>query len=394
MLKICMITPNLLPVPNVNGGAIEGLVTNVIKEQEKSKKMDLTVVSIYDKNALKESRKYNKTDFIYIKKNIRYAILSCVYKILNKIFHKNFNTYNHIVLRKIRNKKFDYIIVEGGHYESFKEYLKYFNRDQMILHLHHQGISNDTIDQTFSKLIGVSKFVTNYFSNTTSKIECKYLNNGINTNDFDKKISEQEIEILRKKYNILPDDFVILFCGRLVEVKGILELIKAVKCIKQDNIKLLILGSSSFLNGKVDSYTMKLKKEILGFEDRIMFTGYVNNWEVYKYYSLASIMCLPSLWEDAAPLTVIEAMRSKKAVLSTRSGGAPEYLEDTFSVIVDKDKDVVKNLKEGILQLYNDRKKLPDMGLLAYEQSKQFTAEKYFMDLTKLLEDFKKDEKK
>ena len=47
--KICLITPNLLPVPNVLGGAIETLVTNILKEQTIENKIDITIVSIYNK---------------------------------------------------------------------------------------------------------------------------------------------------------------------------------------------------------------------------------------------------------------------------------------------------------------------------------------------------------
>ena len=50
-MKICFITPNLLPVPNVLGGAIETIITNVLKEQEKNNSLDITVVSIYHKLA-------------------------------------------------------------------------------------------------------------------------------------------------------------------------------------------------------------------------------------------------------------------------------------------------------------------------------------------------------
>ncbi len=389
MLKVCLITPNLLPVPNVNGGAIEGLVTNLVKEQEKENKIDLTIVSIYNKKAEDESKKYKKTKFIYIKKNIEYSLLAVKYNISNKILKTNKNTYNHLVLNKIKNENFDYIIAEGGHYESFEEFLKYFPKEKMILHLHHQGKSNIQIEKTFSKLIGVSKFVTDDFKKSTKEIETTYLNNGIDISKFDKEVKEEEIKEIRNKYNIKKDDFVILYCGRLTKVKGVLELIKAVKQIKNENIKLLILGSSSFLNGKQNEYTEKLKEEVTGYENKIIFTGYVNNWEVYKYYASADIVCLPSLWEDAAPLACIETMICKKVMLATKTGGAPEYLDKESSIIVEKDKNVVTNLKDGIITLYNKKDKLKEMGLKAYKHAKKFNSQNYYNDFVKILEKFK-----
>lgn len=392
MLKVCLITPNLLPVPSVNGGAIEGLVTNVVKEQEKEGKIDLTVISIYNEGAYEESKNYTKTKFIYIKRNLFYMVLGVFYNLSNRLFKTNLNTYNHIALNKIKKMNFDFIVAEGGHYESYQEFLKYFPRNKMILHLHHQGKSNKDIDKTFSKLIGVSKFVTDDFAKSTDVIETKYLNNGIDLSKFDKSISDFEKMELREKYWLKKDDFVILYCGRLTQVKGVLELIKAVKSTNKNDIKLLILGSNNFLDGKGDEYTEKLKCEVKGYEHQIVFTGYVNNWDVYKYYALADIVCLPSLWEDAAPLACIETMISKKVMLATRTGGAPEYLSPDSSLIVQKDKNVVDNLREGILTLYGKRDELKDMGLKAYEHAKKFNSNNYYFDLIRLLEEFKEED--
>ena len=72
--KICLITPNLLPVPNVLGGAIETLVTNILKEQTVENEIDITIVSIYNKLAYQESRKYKNTKVIYIKKDFKYIV--------------------------------------------------------------------------------------------------------------------------------------------------------------------------------------------------------------------------------------------------------------------------------------------------------------------------------
>ena len=389
MLKVCFITPNLFPVPNVKGGAIEALVTNMVRCQEKYKKIDMTVVSIYDEEALSESKKFSNTNFIYIKKNLRYYITGIFYNIINKVFKKKLNTYNHIVLSKIKNTDFDYVIAEGGHYESYVEFLKYFDRSKLILHLHHQGSSNKMIDKAFSKLIGVSKFVSDDFKKSTKRIDVTYLNNGIEVEKFDKECSKKELKELKEKYNIKDDDFVIIYCGRLIQVKGVLELIKAVKNVNNDNIKLMILGSSSFLNGKEDEYTKKLKEEITGHEDKVFFTGYIHNSEIYKYYALASISCLPSIWEDAAPLTCIEAMMCKKVVLATRSGGAPEYLQKDTSLIIEKDKNLVKNLENGIKELYSKKDKLEKLGIKAYNHAKKFNSVNYYNDFIDILNKFK-----
>ena len=119
MKKVCLIPANLLPIPNVKGGAIETLITNILQEQERQEKIELTVVSIYNKEAYKESQKFSKTRFIYIKKNFLYYFIGFIYNLSNRLFKTNFNTYNTIVLNKIKKMQFDYIFAEGRHYESY-----------------------------------------------------------------------------------------------------------------------------------------------------------------------------------------------------------------------------------------------------------------------------------
>lgn len=391
MIKVCMITPNLLPVPAVKGGAIENLVTNIIKEQEQQKKLDLTIVSIYDEKASTESKKYKNTKFIYIKRDINYIFIAMLFNLLNKILKTNFNTYNHVVLNKIKKNKYDFVIAEGGHYESFNEFLKYFKKDQMILHLHHQGTSNNIINNTFSKLIAVSDFVNNDFKKTAKNINGKTLLNGVDTKNFEQSVSDQEISNLRKQYKLEPEDFVILFCGRLIEVKGVLELVQAVKKIDNPKIKLLILGSSSFDGGEKNNYIKCLEKETNEKKDRFIFTGYVNNWEIYKYYALADIMCMPSLWEEAAGLTAIESMLLGKVVLATDSGGVKEYLDLDNCIVVDK-KNIVENLRQQILMLYKNKNQLKNSSKMLRLHANKFNTKNFYINFIKILEDFKEDD--
>ena len=393
MIKICLITPNLLPVPAVKGGAIESLITNIIEEQEKEKKLDITIVSIYNEEAKIKSEKYKETKFIYVKKNVNYMITSIIFKLINKVFKKNLNTYNHVVLNKIKKENFDYIIAEGGNYESYNKYLKYYKRSQLILHLHHQGESNEIVNNTFSKLIAVSDFVKNDFAKSAKKMNLKTVLNGIDTKKFKSKSSQKEIITLKKKYGIEKDDFVVLYCGRLVEVKGVLELIKAVNEIENKKIKLLILGSSSFSGASQTEYTKKLEAEASKLGKRIMFTGYVNNWELYKYYEIVNIMCMPSLWEEAAGLTGIEAMLSGKVVLATNSGGVKEYLNEKNCLIVEKNKNIVKNIKDGILALYENKDKLPEKEKELKLHAEKFNSHNLYKDFCNVLESFAEEDK-
>lgn len=383
MKKVCFITTNLLPVPAVKGGAIEGIMTNIIKEQEKHNAFEMTMVSLYDKKAYKDSQNYKKTKFIYIKKNIYYKLYAVIYNILNKVFKTNFNTYNHIVLKKIRKEKFDYIVAEGGNYESYREFLKYFSKDQLVLHLHHQATPTKKMDNTFSKLIGVSQFVIDDYKKKSSLKEYYLLKNCIDIKTFDKEMNNNEIYQLRKKYGLKKADFVVIFCGRLIKEKGVLELIKAVKKCDNSNIKLLVVGSINFANGGISDYTEKLNQEILGFEDRIKLTGFIDNDELYKYIKMSDVMAIPSICEEAAGLVCIEGMVCKKQIITTGSGGIKEYVNEN-AILINRDETLVDSLAKAIEKTAKNKSD-QKIGEKAYKDALKFSSEKYYECLTDII---------
>lgn len=385
-MRICIILPKGLPVPATKGGAIEKLVNDIIDENEKNAKLEITVVSIYDKGAQVVSQKYKETNFIYIKNDFSYRFKAILVRILNLFSKDKFNTYNEIVLQKIKDKTFNYIIVEDGAYMCFKSYLKYFNKEQMILHFHHNGKSDSSTDSTFSTYLGVSSFVASTFKSSSKIKDIQVLRNGIKADNFLIRISEDEKYLIREKYNLKKDDFVVIFCGRLIPEKGILELITAIKSINIENIKLLIVGSINFgINNSKSSYLELIENEVKNSNGRIVLTGYVDNSELYKYYQIADIGVIPSTWEDAAPLVLLEMMISKLPVIVTKTGGAPEYAsKDT--IIIPKDDDIVKNIRNNVLELYNNVKMRNEIIQNSYKFAKGFTTKEFYNDLVNILQ--------
>ena len=385
MNKICLILPKGLPVPAVKGGAIESLMTDIINENEKKKKLDITVVSILDEKAKKESKKYKHTKFIYINtSDFKYKLKALKVRFVN-LFGAHQNTYNEVTLDRIKKQKFKYVVVEDGAYHSFRSYLKYFSKDQMIVHFHHNGVSDKYTDKTFGRFLGVSGFVTNTFANSSTIEKCEVLKNGIDISRFNKKVTKSEHQELRAKLGFREDDFVVIFCGRLIKEKGVLELVRAIKDINNCKIKLVIVGSINFGVNQTSDYLNTLNEEINSSNGKVKLTGYVDNKEIYKYYKIADLAVVPSVWEDAAPLVTIEFMSAGVPLMITKTGGAPEYVSD-HTVIIPKDKDLVKHLKNAISKLYLDRTKLDLMKKAGVTTAKKYTTEKFYDDFVSKME--------
>lgn len=145
------------------------------------------------------------------------------------------------------------------------------------------------------------------------------ISNGIdleNKFNFD-NINNEEIIKLKDKLNIADNEIVVSFIGRLVEEKGIFDLLDALKYTKS-KVKLIIIGSSH-VSERDKEAALKLKE----FENRsdIIFTGHVTNAEDYLY--LSDIFCLPS-YREGMPRSIIEAMSMKNAILATNIRGSRE----------------------------------------------------------------------
>ncbi|GAG59611.1 unnamed protein product, partial [marine sediment metagenome] len=86
----------------------------------------------------------------------------------------------------------------------------------------------------------------------------------------------------------------LLFLGRLTMKKGVLDAVKAVKTIRNDNLRLWIVGEG------------ELKGEILKNSDpRIRVEGEKKGAEKKKYLQKADILILPSSWPEGLPYAML-----------------------------------------------------------------------------------------
>ena len=94
---------------------------------------------------------------------------------------------------------------------------------------------------------------------------------------------------------------------------------------------------------------------------------------------------LPSTIEDSAPLTVIESLVSGTPIISTISGGIPEYAIDNSAILLERDDNLVDNIAKTVIELLNNPLKLKDMSENAKNVSKELTKEKFFEDFCNIM---------
>ena len=400
-MNIAIITSGYLPVPASKGGAVENIVENFIIENEVEKKVNFEVFSTYDENAENKSKKYQYTNFNFIKPNkIVIALDKIIYSFFKNVLRKEKTmSYRYIMqrlyfLRKTSNKlkknNYDKIILEN-HSTLFlalkwhKNYIKY--KDKYYYHIHNEIKSfygcEDIIKNT-KKILCVSNYIkkkVEHFLGIKDSESIVKLTNCINISEF-KEISENEKILLKEKYNIEKDEKVIVFAGRLSNEKGIRELLLAIKDIKNvPKFKLLVVGSFFFDTEVKNSFEEELINIIKEIKDKVIFTGYVKHEDMYKIYGIADIAALPSLWEDPAPLTIIEAMASGLPIITTDSGGIPEYAKNGCAYIIKRDENLIKKIKEKLEELLNSETQRKKMSEISIKNAKELNLENFYNDL-------------
>ena len=134
-------------------------------------------------------------------------------------------------------------------------------------------------------------------------------------------------------------------------------------------------------------FEKNLRQKVLLYSDKIRFTGYVPYRGIWKYYKLADVAVLPSVWEEPAGLTMIEACVAATPLITTKSGGIPEYIHDDFAVLLERDENLVQNIAESInMVLANEeefRRKAHQASLYVKEH---FSKEVFYNTFVKVLE--------
>lgn len=124
------------------------------------------------------------------------------------------------------------------------------------------------------------------------------------------------------------EHFVVVFAGRLARHKGVHVMLEAVARATgriARPIAVRIAGSSGYgAGGPLDEYEQKLHDQAKQIGGSVEFLGWTAPKELAREFAKASVVCLPSLWDEGFPLTALEAMAAGAPVLCSESAGLRE----------------------------------------------------------------------
>ena len=190
---------------------------------------------------------------------------------------------------------------------------------------------------------------------------------------------------MRKRLNLRNSDRIILFAGRMNKEKGIDILIKAWNRLNIPNAVLLIVGSYYFnSNMKNNRYQTELN-ELLKKGKNIKFTGFINYINMPSLYDMSELVVLPSMWNDPAPLTVIEALTMGKPLITTYSGGIPEYANTRNSILIKRDEKIIEHLSNEIKMIIENENLKHRLSINALNETNNWTSKHYFRDFISII---------
>jgi glycosyltransferase involved in cell wall biosynthesis len=180
---------------------------------------------------------------------------------------------------------------------------------------------------------------------------------------------------IKEKYD-LPERF-ILTVSRYDPRKNFCTIFDAfTKCRDQSELKLIAVGRNS--------YRYKLDCDIVkrGYQNSVIFPGYVEQEDLPAFYNLAEAFLFPSVYEEFG-IPLIEAMACGCPVVASNTGAIPEITGGAAFLCNPFDANI---MAQGIDRISHDpdyRLELVKKGLL---RSKEFSWEKCARETLSLLE--------
>lgn len=142
--------------------------------------------------------------------------------------------------------------------------------------------------------------------------------NGTNPDVFDFEFTPSS---MRRAY-AAPHEQIILYVGRIVPEKGVQILLNSAPAVMSQcpNSRFLIIGAGYYLD------ELKRQAYNLGISHQVSFLGYVSDDDLLKFYKIADVVCIPSLYEPFG-IVALEGMAAKVPVVTSDVGGLRDFVE-------------------------------------------------------------------
>ena len=161
----------------------------------------------------------------------------------------------------------------------------------------------------------------------------------------------------------------LLFLSNLIESKGVLFLLDALKSLKDNGFSLIC----NFVGGEskeIDRNRFEKEVNKRGLDNTAYYRGPKFGKDKAQYLSDADIFVFPTFYENECfPLVLLEAMQYGLPIVTTDEGGIPDMVEDRVNGLI-CDKKNADSLAKCLEELIIDkplRRKMGEAGIMKYK---------------------------
>ncbi len=266
--------------------------------------------------------------------------------------------FNYLIPPGVRGKKI--AIIYDMTYKTYPETVR--NRTRHLLNL-----ALEKSCQRADHIITISEFskkeIMKYLGIPKDKITVMPC--GVDFSIYHPNYSVDEVNKVVEKYNI--DSPYILYLGTLEPRKNIERLIQAYGKLSEEkkNLpKLVLAGRKGWMYESIFK-TVKT----LNLEEKIIFTGYVDEKDAPILMKGAEIFLFPSIYEGFG-MPPLEAMACGTPVLVSNVSSLPEVVGDAG---IQVNPFSIESIKNGMEYLINNKEKRLELSLRGIQKSKAFT---------------------
>ena len=246
--------------------------------------------------------------------------------------------------------------LSGKHFDVAISYIQGYNADilerveadkKYVFYHGSTDEAHEFHENLFGKIDGIVA-VSKYVSDILKKLYPAYadkvsvIDNYVDADAVLKSSEKYEVDFPKNKIKLCS-------CGRLYPVKGFDLAVEAAKILKEKGVDFVwyFVGDGS--------ERAKLEKMIseYGLSDHIVITGMKDN--PYPYMAGCDIFVQPS-YEDAQPLSIIEAKILGIPVVATKTVGGCDQIQDGVNGVLAEIN--AESVAEGIYGLLTDKDKL------------------------------------
>lgn len=201
--------------------------------------------------------------------------------------------------------------------------------------------------------ISVNNRTGNLYKINGYKYEPHTIYNG--TDICEVKDKKKAIKTVNELYNLKEDENVLLFVGRLTEIKNIFFILDSLKLLKENDVKFKMI----YVGFGPDEEKLKQKIHEYNMENEVIMAGKINDRQLLaSIYYRADLFLFPSTF-DACSLVQIEAATNETPGLFIEGSATSETIIDNVNGYLSKeDRNEYKNRIKKILKDKKELKKV------------------------------------